>query len=117
MKTKAIIAVCAGAILLVGVTAAASVYTMNASDEAEKTATVVSTQERVNFNQARQEPAPVPACDDDNIVGKVIGGAAGGLAGNQIGDGNGQTAATIGGAVGGTILGEKYIPTKDVTCR
>jgi outer membrane lipoprotein SlyB len=116
MKTKNMIAAAAGIILLVGATAGASVYVMD-NMQGEKPSTVSSTsgKETVTFNQPR--PAPLPECDDDNIVGKVVGGTAGGLVGSQIGSGSGNTAATIGGAIGGTLLGEEYIPTKNVTCR
>jgi uncharacterized protein YcfJ len=120
MKTNTIVAIGAGALLLVAATAGASVYLMENNDPEEKantSTTRVSTQETIHYNQPRQAQAPQPACDDDNIVGKVVGGAGGGLAGSQIGSGSGKTAATIAGAVGGTLLGEEYIPTKNVTCR
>lgn len=115
MKTKNMIALAAGAILLVGATAGASVYVMDTQGEKPSAVSSTKVKETVTFNQPR--PAPLPECDDDNIVGKVVGGAAGGLVGNQIGSGSGNTAATIGGAIGGTLLGEEYIPTKNVTCR
>ena len=117
MKTKSIIALGAGTILLIGATAGASVYVMenmndDAVSETVSKARVSSSNETVNYTTTHQ-----PTCDDDNIVGKVVGGAAGGVLGSQIGDGSGKTAATIGGSVGGTLLGEEYIPTKNVTCR
>ena len=118
MKTNTIIAFGAGALLLIGATAGASVYVMeNMDDEAstQSSSTNVSTKETITYRETA--PAPQPACDDDNIVGKVVGGAAGGILGSQVGKGNGKTAATIGGSVGGTLLGEEYIPTKNVTCR
>jgi len=117
MKTKSIIALGAGALLLVGATAGASVYVMEMDDNepSDVNKARVSSNETVNYTETRQ--VRQVNCDDDNIVGKVIGGAAGGLAGSQIGDGNGKTAATIGGSVGGTLLGEEYIPTKNVTCK
>jgi len=118
MKTKNIMALGAGAILLMGVTAGASVYVMEKkTDEtpAKVASAKVLSHETITYRQA--QPPPLPACDDDNIVGKVVGGAAGGIAGSQFGRGNGKTAATIGGAVGGSLLGEEYIPTKNVTCR
>jgi len=58
-----------------------------------------------------------PRCDDSNIVGTVAGGAVGGIAGSQIGNGSGKTAATIGGVLGGAFLGNRYIPTRNVTCQ
>lgn len=113
-KTKNIVALGAGVILLMGATAGASVYVMK--DQAhERPSTRTLAHETVTFNEPRTEA--LPPCDDDNIVGKVVGGAAGGIAGSQIGSGKGKTAATIGGAVGGALLGEEYIPTKNVTCR
>lgn len=126
MTKKDMLALGAGAILLVGVTAGASAYYMDQRDEDNA---VTETTQRQSSNDAPVErvsqpaPAPVqqqaqiPACDDDNIVGKVAGGVAGGLIGTQIGKGNGNKVATIGGSVGGTILGEEYIPTRNVTCR
>ncbi|MGB4107360.1 MAG: glycine zipper 2TM domain-containing protein [Alphaproteobacteria bacterium] len=115
MKTKSLIALGAGAILLIGATAGASVYVMENMVDESPSSTKTSAQETVTFNQPQM--AALPPCNDDNIVGKVVGGAAGGLAGSQIGSGGGKTAATIGGAVGGSLLGEEYIPTKNVTCR
>ena len=111
-----------GAVALVAITAGATTYATGNMPEIEfkqeketKSQPVVSTN---TVQTSTQAPAPqIPACDDDNIVGKVLGGAVGGVAGSQIGKGNGKTAATIGGTVGGTLLGEKYIPTDDVTCR
>ena len=58
-----------------------------------------------------------PGCDDRNIVGTLAGGAAGGLVGSQIGKGKGNTAAIIGGIAGGALVGNQYIPTRNVTCR
>jgi hypothetical protein len=85
----------------------------------DEPANAAARQESIHWNEAssQAQPDPQPACNDDNIVGKVTGGLAGGLIGSQIGSGSGKTAATIGGAVGGTIVGEEYIPTKNVTCR
>lgn len=122
MKTKSAVALVAGAILLIGATAGASVYVMeNMDEDAAKTEAVVKTssKETVTYNQPRTTTTTQaqPACDDDNIVGKVVGGVAGGVAGSQFGKGNGKTAATIGGSVGGSLLGEEYLPTKNVTCR
>lgn len=120
MKTKSIIALGAGAILLIGVSAGASVFVMEqmtGETPAKVYSEKVSTSGTVTVSQAQPPPLPLPACDDDNIVGKVVGGAAGGIAGSQIGSGTGKTAATIGGAVGGSLLGEEYIPTQNVTCR
>ena len=122
MNTKTIVAIVAGAILLVGATAGASVYMIEKNSDANveelKTSSAIQTsnkEETITYSEPRQ--APRPACDDDNIVGKVVGGAAGGVAGSQFGKGNGKTAATIGGTIGGSLLGEEYIPTKNVTCR
>ncbi len=119
MKTKSIIAIGAGAILLIGATAGASVYVMenmDGNEPSDMNKARVSSNETITYNQPRQVSTQ-PACDDDNIVGKVVGGTIGGIAGNQIGGGSGKTAATIGGSVGGTVLGEEYIPTDNVTCR
>lgn len=120
MTKKDIFALTAGAILLVGITAGASAYYLNNDNgENERAQSVSQVQPTTSgANMAQTAPAqPQPACDDDNIVGKVVGGVGGGLIGSQIGGGSGKTAATIGGSVGGTILGEEYVPTKNVTCR
>lgn len=117
MTRKDMIIIGLGAFLLVLLTAGASAYVLSHQDASQQTS---SSRESVKWNSARVEPAagnPKPACDDDNIVGKVVGGVGGGLLGNQIGKGKGNTAATIGGSVGGTLLGEEYIPTRNVTCR
>lgn len=80
-----------------------------------------SSRDDITWNeQPRRQAEPVrqaSACDDGNIVGTVIGGAAGGLVGNQVGSGNGKVAATIGGTLGGAYLGNRYVPTRNVTCR
>ena len=118
MTKKDIFALTAGAILLVGISAGAGAYYVNSDDDAAQSQQRAVKVSHNNTNPTDTAPATtVPACDDDNIVGKVLGGAAGGIAGSQIGSGNGKTAATIGGSVGGTLLGEEYIPTKNVTCR
>ncbi len=115
MNKRDALALGAGAVLLVAITAGASAYVMTMDDapdaQSAQKASVTSTASRAPAQ------APVPACDDDNIVGKVLGGVGGGVAGAQFGKGNGKTAATIGGAVGGQLLGEEYIPTRNVTCR
>lgn len=119
MKTNTIIAFGAGALLLIGATAGASVYIMENMDDDKPSTTTeakVSSNDKVIYTEQRATVRTVN-CDDDNIVGKVVGGAAGGLAGSQVGGGSGKTAATIGGAVGGTLLGEEYIPTRNVTCK
>jgi uncharacterized protein YcfJ len=118
MKTKCIIALGAGAILLIGVSAGAGVYVMEKmSDETPSKVYSDNTSTSGSVTVSQAQPTPLPECDDDNIVGKVVGGAAGGIAGSQLGSGKGKTAATIGGTVGGSLLGEEYIPTKNVTCR
>lgn len=123
MANKKFLITLIAAVALIAFTAAASAYiTTNVMND-EKSETVKTERraktEKITWSDQRaQTPRNVPPpCDDDNIVGKVVGGAAGGLAGSQIGNGSGKTAATIGGAVGGTLLGEEYIPTKNVTCR
>jgi len=119
MTKRDIFALTAGAILLVGITAGASAYYLNSDNDAveERTQAVSQLHPATATTTTQAAPAPLPECDDDNIVGKVVGGVGGGLLGSQVGDGSGKTAATIGGSVGGTILGEKYVPTKNVTCR
>ena len=118
MTKRDIFALTAGAILLVGVTAGASAYYLNSDKVADERPQAVSQMQPVAATTTvGAAPPPLPECDDDNIVGKVVGGVGGGLLGAQVGGGTGKTAATIGGSVGGTILGEKYVPTKNVTCR
>lgn len=120
--TKKIFLIAAGVVGLVAVTAGATTYIASDSMRSEETGSA-------EVQVSSSAPAPTqttanttttqaaPACDDDNIVGKVIGGAAGGAAASNIGKGSGKTAATIGGAVGGSLLGEEFLPTKNVTCR
>ena len=108
-----------GAFALLVITVGASAYvTKEALEDEQKP--VVKT-EKIVWKEPRQQAQPQPVqqasnCDDGNIVGTVVGGVGGGLIGNQIGSGSGNTAATIGGAVGGAALGNRYIPTKNVTC-
>ena len=114
MTKKDTLTLIAGATLFVLITAGASAYVLtdDANDGSENVRQVSAT-----TSTRTTAAAPQPACDDDNIVGKVTGGVLGGVAGSQFGKGNGKTAATIGGSVGGTLLGEEYIPTRNVTCR
>lgn len=114
-KVKNTLAIGAGALILVAATAGASTYILTQDDMPKASEQDTGTFQRASTTQAA--PAPQPACDDDNIVGKVVGGVAGGVAGSQFGSGNGKTAATIGGSVGGQLLGEEYIPTRNATCR
>lgn len=118
-----------GAIMLLGATAAIASYATRASMQPETAPEIVQetpAPSKAKVVQApRQQAAPQqqaaapqqPACNDGNIVGTLAGGAAGGLLGNQIGKGKGKTVATIGGAVGGAVVGQRYIPTQNVTCR
>lgn len=117
MKQKHLIAVAAGILALIAFGAGAAAMMKN--NEPQKTAVEQSStrHEEIRWNNPPAQVAAQPACDDDNIVGKLAGGVVGGIAGSQIGSGKGKTAATIGGAVGGSLLGEEYIPTQNVTCK
>lgn len=127
LSKKEMIFIGLGALLLVGVSAGASAYYVDQrNNEAiveTETVSETKTSHQAVPIQPEPQPAPaqtaqhIPACDDDNIVGKVAGGVVGGLVGTQIGKGGGNKAATIGGSVGGTLLGEEFIPTRNVTCR
>jgi len=101
--------------VLTALTVSAGAYFMSQPKAPEDTVSKGSVKATTQVQPQQQQV--VRNCDDDNIVGKVIGGAAGGVVGSKFGKGNGKTAATIGGSVGGTLLGEEYIPTKNVTCR
>ncbi len=127
MQKKQITAWGLGVLALVLVTAGASALVTREIVEEKPKAEIVAkpvepSGEKISWNEPRQAPQPVaaqaakPACNDGNIVGKVIGGGGGGIIGNQIGSGSGNTVATIGGAVGGAVLGGEYIPTENVTC-
>lgn len=118
-----LIGVGAAVILLMAGAAAVASYTTRESlqPKAETNNLPVQPQpkkqpQRIAAAQPMQQPAQ-PRCDDKNIVGTVAGGAVGGIAGSQIGNGAGKTAATIGGVLGGALLGNQYIPTRNVTCR
>ncbi len=105
-----------GALALLVIAVGASAYVTKEALENEKPATKT---EKIVWKEPQQQAQPVQKvsdCDDGNIVGTVVGGVGGGLIGNQIGSGSGNTAATIGGAVGGAALGNRYIPTDNVTC-
>lgn len=125
------------AIVLIGVTAAASSYiTKTQLQKAEQSAQLASaaaakkvvhknhTTQKVTWDDkaqpAQQAPVQTAAtvnCDDNNIVGTVAGGVGGGLVGSRFGKGNGKTATTIAGTLGGAALGNQLIPTRNVTCR
>lgn len=102
----------AAAVLVAG--SASAYYVAQGRDTAttQATATPASQQAAVQPQAVQQQPA----CDDGNIVGVGVGAVAGGLLGNQIGKGDGKTLATAGGALGGGVIGQKYIPTHNVTC-
>ena len=106
-----------GAFALLVIAVGASAYVTKEALEDEKP--VATKSQKITWDEPRPAPQPQKVasnCDDGNIVGTVVGGVGGGLIGNQIGSGSGNTAATIGGAVGGAALGNRYIPTKNVTC-
>lgn len=121
MKKNILIAL--GSVMLLGATAAVASYVTHSSLQTaavEETAPVRAAEARRTAAPQPQQQAAAPqqpACNDGNIVGTLAGGAAGGLLGHQIGKGRGNTVATIGGAVGGAVVGQKYIPTHNVTCR
>lgn len=112
-----IVAIIAGAIALIALTAMAATYLARpATPEPAKQVTVIHRNSGTHY--ANQQPvARDPACDDKNIVGTGLGAVAGGVLGNQIGGGKGRTVATVGGALGGAYLGNEYLPTRNVTCR
>jgi outer membrane lipoprotein SlyB len=119
-STRDIILASIAAIILVLVSAGASALITKEVVAPEKPATKHITQkETIKWNSAAAQPAPapVPNCDDGNIVGALAGGVGGGVVGSAVGDGNGKTAATIAGALGGAYLGKEYLPTQNVTCR
>ena len=114
MQRNHLIAAVGGIILLIGLSAGAAAYVTQSTMKDDKSVSVPRAERIVVREQAA---APMPACDDGNIVGHVLGGAAGGVVGSQIGSGSGQTAATIAGTLGGAYVGGEYIPTRNVTCR
>lgn len=120
-KTKQITIITIAVIALVVLSAGASVLITRQAIAPEKPAAVkqITKKETINWNNATAQPAPapVPNCDDGNIVGALAGGVGGGVVGSAVGDGNGKTAATIAGTLGGAYLGKEYIPTENVTCR
>jgi uncharacterized protein YcfJ len=125
-RTRNIIVIAVGALLLAAVTAGASTYIANGGfeSEPEKVAATKTTtkKETIAWNEsapAPRQPAPEPVqnCDDGNVVGTIAGGVGGGVLGSQVGDGDGKTVGTIAGTLGGAYLGNKLIPTKNVTCR
>ena len=124
-KGKNIMVITLGALALIAATAGASVLITHhvltndqpsAQANAAPAKTVVAHHENIHWNRQAAAPAK-PACNDHNIVGDVVGGVAGGVVGNQVGKGKGNTAATIGGTLGGAYLGNKFIPTDNVTCK
>lgn len=77
MTKRDIFALTAGAILLVGITAGASAYYLNSDDAVEERSQAVSQIQpaaATTRTTTQAAPAPLPECDDDNIVGKVVGG-------------------------------------------
>lgn len=116
---KKLIGAGAGVILLMAGAAAVASYATRESLQPKEKETVAASQPvaKKQPQQVAQAQPQQPRCDDKNIVGTVAGGAAGGLVGSQIGHGAGNTAAIIGGVAGGALLGNQFIPTRNVTCR
>lgn len=114
-NTKIAAAVVLVVALMGGAAAVASYTTRTQLEKGEK----VASEEKMPWKKEQHVATaqPLPRCDDKNIVGTVAGGAAGGVIGNQFGKGSGKTAATIAGIAGGALLGNEYIPTRNVTCR
>lgn len=118
-KNQKRIALVAGVVALLAVTAGASAYVAKEIDNNPPNA---KASDEITWNNERQQPQPQqqakaePACDDANVVGAAIGAVAGGVVGNQVGSGKGQDLATIGGAIGGGYLGQQHIPTRNVLC-
>ncbi len=108
-----------GVLAIAGVATAGAIIADHIGNASAQQARVVNT----GANYARMEPAAgslahpaKPPCDDNNIVGTIGGGIAGGVIGAQFGSGSGRTVATTAGALGGAALGNKYMPTRGVTC-
>ena len=120
------------AVLLMAVTAGASVYLTKNSLDTPKVATVTTphvtpvvhhrsaSNVQWDNNTSQVQAAPVQtasACNDDNIAGKAVGGVAGGVGGSLLGKGKGKTATTIAGTLAGAYAGGEVIPLKNATCR
>ena len=125
-KNQAILLGITSAAVLAALTAGATAYYMDSKPLAQESAVKTKTVNHVASTRISQPQTPVqaqqvaavqPQCNDRNIVGTVVGGVGGGLVGSQFGNGSGKTAATIGGVVGGAVLGNEFIPTRNVTCR
>lgn len=121
-RTQRKVAFVAGVVAIMALTAGASAYvaTEIADDKKPEKVNAKVSEDKITWNEPRQNPEPqqqaASSCDDANVVGAAIGAVAGGFAGNQIGDGRGQDLATVGGAIGGGVLGQQYIPTRNVLC-
>lgn len=123
MTRKNIVFLSLGAAALMLVTAGASAYIVQKTNEPETKTEARASNQKITWNEPRREAQPQqqavqqkPACNDSNIVGTALGAVGGGLVGSQIGKGKGQDLATIGGAIGGGYLGKEYIPTRGVLC-
>lgn len=106
-----------GVLAVAGIALAGATIATNIDNKPAQQTRVVNT----GGNYARMEaaagrPVQKAPCDDNNIVGTIGGGIAGGVVGAQFGSGSGRTVATTAGALGGAALGNKYMPTRGVTC-
>jgi uncharacterized protein YcfJ len=135
MNRKSIALLTLGAVLLVAITAGASVYMTKQHLTEDKAAAVEVKQPTAKRRSASNSikwdnPAPArqqvqrtttvqtaSACNDDNIAGKAVGGVGGGVLGSLVGKGKGKTAATIGGTLAGAYVGGEAIPLHNATCR
>ncbi len=132
MQKKDIAILSLAGLLLMTITAGASVYLTknNLTDDkpvavaTKHHAATIKTSQGIkwdNANQAQrtqvQTVQTASACDDDNIAGKAVGGVGGGVLGSMLGKGKGKTATTIGGTLAGAYAGGEVIPLKNATCR
>ena len=93
----------------VAVTAPADAHTSLQNAASQKPTTHKTTTQVASNSTAPAQPAAAPAApaQKNSAVGIGIGAVVGGLLGNQVGSGDGKTLATIAGAVGGGYVGNE----------
>jgi uncharacterized protein YcfJ len=111
MNSSLVTGLAIGAIVAVGVGAAAGVKLMNKAPEYAQVVKVTPTTKTTRtprqdcHDETVTKQAPVK--DEHQILGSVAGAVVGGVLGHQIGGGTGRDIATVAGAAGGGYAGNR----------
>jgi uncharacterized protein YcfJ len=111
MNKSLVVGLTIGAIVAVGVGAAAGMKLVNKSPEYAQVlkVTPITKTTRTPRQDCHSETVtnPAPVKDEHQIIGSVAGAVVGGVLGHQIGGGTGKDIATVAGAAGGGYAGNR----------